>query len=99
MGANNKTKSKIGTKKDEKNSEKSKNAIQNMFAKIVKKTSVSDTKKEPEIIEIDIDQENEEEKITDTPEKNNSPVKKLKTPTNPKTPSQKTTPKKAKTPN
>merc|ERR1712233_178291 len=65
---------KMKTKKTDKSSEKSKNAIQNMFAKIVKKTTASEVTKEPQIIEIDIDEDNvsrEEEKNTipksDTP--------------------------------
>merc|ERR1712129_512816 len=69
-------KSNVAAKQGDKKSEKSKNSIQNMFAKIVKKTSVtsmSEAPKEPEIIEIDISKD--EEKVA-TQEKENTPVKK-----------------------
>merc|ERR1711892_651410 len=74
-------KSNVAAKQGDKKSEKSKNSIQNMFAKIVKKTSVtsmSEAPKEPEIIEIDISKDEENvatQEKENTPVKNKSPVK------------------------
>merc|ERR1712193_123182 len=67
---------KMKTKKTDKSSEKSKNAIQNMFAKIVKKTTASEVTKEPQIIEIDIDEDNvSREEEENTIQKSDSPIR------------------------
>merc|ERR1712130_188757 len=90
---------KMKTKKTDKSSEKSKNAIQNMFAKIVKKTTASEVTKEPEIIEIDIDEDNtSREEEENTIKKSDSPIRNIEDQATVSTPTRKRTPKKVKTP-